>query len=50
MKERIINIIKKGWLKNLSICEVIKNIESGTGLCQQSAQQKFANLVFISKP
>lgn len=50
MKEKIINIIKEGWLRNLPISEVVKNIESGTGLCQQSAQQKFADLVFISKP
>lgn len=50
MKEVIINIIKEGWIKNLPVSEVIRNIESSTGLYNKFAQQEFASLVFVSKP
>lgn len=50
MKNVIIDIIKDGWMKNLSVCEVISNIVSATGLYQQYAQEMFVKLVFMSKP
>lgn len=50
MKNVIIDIIKDGWMKNLSVCEVISNIVYATGLYQQYAQEMFVKLVFTSKP
>lgn len=50
MKKVIIYIIKEGWTKNLSVCEVISNIVSATGLYQQYAQEQFVKYVFVAKP
>ena len=50
MKQVIIDIIKEGWIKNLSVSEVIGNIVLATGLYEQYAKEQFTELVFIAKP
>ncbi len=50
MRNVIIDIIQEGWIKNLSVSEVIHNIMRETGLHQKYAQEQFCNLVFVCKP
>ena len=50
MKQVIIDIIKEGWIKNLSVSEVIGNIALATGLHERYAKEQFTELVFIAKP
>lgn len=50
MKQAIIEIIREGWIKNLSVSEVIGNIILATGLHEEYAKEQFTEFVFIAKP
>lgn len=50
MKQVIVDIIKEGWKKNLSVMQVLSNITSATGLKQRYALDQFCELVLTCKP